>query len=807
MHVPFRLWAIAILAAGVSCLPIAAAAQTAPADGAEAAQKQGGLEDIVVTARRKSENLQDVPVAVTAISAAQLQKYDMTSLEKISTQTPQFTIGRASNGSGAQLTLRGIGSSSTSIGIEQSVAVILDGVYYGQGRIINEGFLDLASVEILKGPQALFFGKNATAGVISLRSAEPTARPEFMARLGYEAKARQIVGEAMASGPLSDTLGIRVAFRGSNMWGGYFANRGIDKTYSTFDVSTGVTSSHFAPANTGHNPGEREFLGRVTLQYKPTNELTMTLKANSSISDNENNSWNYVPYACGNADGTFAINPAIKCSHHFTIYQNLFPKDLAGTNPYSRADGGLYNRYRSWAVTGTVDYTLDHLALTWVTNYNKNINQWACDCSLVSAPDPLAAPSTEHSIWHAFSTEARAQTRFDAPVNLMVGLLYQKTKRNHTQTGSFGGVSDSSAPDAFQYLGYYKHSETDGETITGYGQVTWKILDGLEAAGGVRYTHETKDSFLVQPYVNAALQGLFLQNVPISANQTWNNWSPEATLTWKPGRDVTVYGAYKTAYKSGGFSNSGFVSASTVTSDVAFNPETASGFEAGVKTMLLDRQLRFNVAAYTYLYKNLQVDFFNADTFAFITTNAGGARTKGVEMEFEYAPYSVPGFNLHGSLNYNRARYTNYIAPCYGGQTLATGCGVNGLTFQGAPAQNLSGTPTAIAPDWTGSLGFSYETPLSAGLRGGLSVDSRYSGSYLVSGFGKPNSLQRKYLLIDATVHVTTEDGHYELAVIGKNLTNRFYVGGAVDAPNSPTDTLGFVNLPRTVQLQATVRF
>ncbi|HEX8055189.1 MAG TPA: TonB-dependent receptor [Novosphingobium sp.] len=804
---PIKLRALAIvLAAGVSCIPLAAAAQDVAADAGDTAQK-GGIEEITVTARRKAENLQDVPVAVTALSAVQIQKYDMTSLEKISTQTPQFTIGRASNGSGAQLTLRGIGSSSTSVGIEQSVAVILDGVYYGQGRIINEGFLDLASVEMLKGPQALFFGKNATAGVISLKSAEPTSQPEFMARIGYEVQAKQLVGEAMASGPLSDTLGIRIAVRGSKMWGGYFDNRGIDKTYSTIDIATGRTTPHFAPANTGENPGEREFLGRVTLQYKPTDQLTMTLKANSSISDNENNSWNYVPYACGNADGTFGINPAIKCSHDFVVYQNLFPKDLAGTNPYSRADGGLYNRYRSWAVTGTVDYNMDNVALTWVTNYNKNINQWACDCSLVSAPDPLAAPSTEHSVWHAFSTEARAQTKFVAPVNLMVGLLYQKTKRDHNQTGSFGGVSDSTAPTAYQYLGYFKHSETDGETITGYGQVTWKIVEGLEAAGGVRYTHETKDSFLIQPYVNGALQALFRQNVPINANQTWNNWSPEATLTWKPSRDVTVYGAYKTAYKSGGFSNSGFVSASTVTSDVAFNPETASGFEVGVKTTLFDRQLRFNVAAYTYLYKNLQVDFFNASTFAFITTNAGGARTKGVEMEFEFAPNAMPGFNLHGSLNYNHARYTNYIAPCYGGQTVATGCGVGGLSFQGAPAQDLSGTPTAIAPDWTGSLGLSYETPLSAGLKGGLSIDSRYSGSYLASGFGKPNSVQDKYLLIDASVRVKTEDDRYEFAVIGKNLTNRFYVGGAVDAPNSPADTLGFVNLPRTVQFQATVRF
>lgn len=124
----------------------------------------GGLEEVVVTARKREESAQDVPVIVQALSAEQIRAMDLTSMEKLASTTPNFNIGRASNGSGAQITMRGIGSSSTSIGIEQSVAVIVDGAYYGQGRVINEGFFDLAQVELMKGPQALFFGKNATGG-------------------------------------------------------------------------------------------------------------------------------------------------------------------------------------------------------------------------------------------------------------------------------------------------------------------------------------------------------------------------------------------------------------------------------------------------------------------------------------------------------------------------------------------------------------------------------------------------------------------------------------------------------------------
>lgn len=196
----------AAICASVQAIPAfaqdAAPQDAAPQDAAaQDSASSGGLQDIVVTARKRQESVQDVPVAVTALSAEMVQRQDLTSIEKIAARTPNLNVGRASNGSGAQLTLRGIGSSSTSIGIEQSVAIVVDGVYYGQGRIINEGFFDLGRVEILKGPQALFFGKNATAGVISLTTADPTATPEFKARAGYEFKAEQAQIELVGSGP------------------------------------------------------------------------------------------------------------------------------------------------------------------------------------------------------------------------------------------------------------------------------------------------------------------------------------------------------------------------------------------------------------------------------------------------------------------------------------------------------------------------------------------------------------------------------------------------------------------------------
>jgi outer membrane receptor protein involved in Fe transport len=218
MHGRIGRGAFALLMAGTALAASGTAqAQDRPA-GAQPegdAADQGGIQDIVVTARKRTETTQDVPVAVTAISAATIQKYDLTSLERIAASTPSFVVGRAPSGSGATLVLRGIGSNTTSIGLEQSVAVIVDGAYYGQGRTINEGFFDLGRLEILKGPQALFFGKNATAGVVSITTADPGDRLEVIARAGYEFRAHQLVGEAIVSAPLSDTLGVRLAIRGT----------------------------------------------------------------------------------------------------------------------------------------------------------------------------------------------------------------------------------------------------------------------------------------------------------------------------------------------------------------------------------------------------------------------------------------------------------------------------------------------------------------------------------------------------------------------------------------------------------------
>jgi iron complex outermembrane recepter protein len=794
-----------------SLLTAMLAVQPAYAQDAAAAEAEaeGGITDIVVTARKREESAQSVPVAITAISGETIAQRDITSIEKIAAATPNLNVGRASNGSAAQITLRGIGSSSTSIGIEQSVAIVVDGAYYGQGRVIEEGFFDLARVEVLKGPQALFFGKNATAGVISLKTNDPTDSWEGQVKAGYEFKANQYLLEGIISGPISDTLGIRLAVRYSKMDGGYYRNESVNLDYTTIDIQTlADPETLLSTPVESPMPQQEELLGRLTLKWQPTDALTNTFKVTRDQNDTLNNSWNYVTYAC---------------AKDFVTHQNNLPVELAAISPYARKDGAPYNRYRSWAVNNELEYDFDTMMLNSVTNYQRNNNSWACACNFQTTDTNAGGMifATENSTWEAYSQELRLTSKFDGALNFMLGGLYQHTKRDFGQWGYYGGVRDTAARPELLYAASEKISDTTGKTLAVFGQVNFKIADSLELAGGARYTNEKKNSYFAQEYVNPAYSGVYRSASDplgqITARQKFDDFSPEVTLTYKPSRKLMVYAAYKTAYKSGGFSNGGINSALSADpySDLTFNPETAEGFELGLKSTILDNQLRANISVFTYKYSDFQVDFFNSSVFAFNTLTAD-AKTKGVELELEYAPRSVPGLNITAAVNYNDAKYSSFPeGPCYSGQTQAEGCNV--LLANGQYRQNLSGASLSVAPKWTGMVGLNYETTVGSDFMIGFNGNIRYSDGYNPSAFANPIAYQSKYASIDAGLRFGAEDGNWQLALIGKNLTNRFYVTGVVDGPSSGTapggltgtkaDQLGFGTLPRTVKIELTKKF
>ncbi|MDB5726481.1 MAG: ligand-gated channel [Novosphingobium sp.] len=806
-----RTFAVGLMMSLLSTTAWAQTAETPPAAQPPAAQDDsGGLQDIVVTARRREETAQNVPVSVTAISRDELERRNLTSLEDIAASIPQLTIARAQTGSGAQIFLRGIGSNPGSIGIEQSVAVVVDSVYYGQGRTINEGFFDLANLEVLKGPQSLFFGKNATAGVIAITTASPGDHTEIIVRGGYEFRAKQVYGEAIYSAPITDNFGIRVALRASKQFGALVRNDAGPITYNTTEVN-GTTHPHIAQAAPAEEPQERELLGRITLKWQPTSRLTATLKATGSLNDVNNSGYTAAIASCSNGKSFF--DKTTPCNRDFVLHQNNMPADIAANFPLADPDGATFSRYKSYAVTGNVEYAFDPLVWTTVLNYNYNQNHLAADADNQSY-GPINVYATELSKYHAFSAESRVQTKLEGPLNALLGLYYQSSSRYFEQYAAAGNFENPAAG-SNRYVGFSKLSQTQGKTLSAYGQLSWKILPRLELTAGGRYIHETKNSYFVHPYADPRLATRYRVGEYVYSDQTFNNFSPEATLTWRPTDDLTIYGAYKSAYKSGGFSNSGSYTFLGSQNDLSFQPETVHGGEIGFKSTLFDRQLRFNVAAYHYVYKNYQIDFINSITFNFITTNAGSVKQDGIEAEFQFAPRAVRGLQLRGSVNYNNSRYGEFIAPCYTGQTPALGCTL--FAYSGARAQDDAGRQLNTAPKWVASLGATYQMDVAANWRLELGVDGRYSGSYLASSYLNPLSYQGQYANVDATLRLTRNDSRLQFALIGKNLTNVFVVTGAQDAPSTgsgtgtaagiPGDQRSFFAPPRTVAAQITFHY
>jgi len=787
-------------------------AQNAESPAPAAATPAGGLQDIVVTARKRVETLQNIPVAVTAFTPAQIQRQDITSIDRIAAATPNLTVGRSPSGSGSQISLRGIGTPASALGIESSTAIVVDGAYYGNGRILNEGFFDLGSIQVLKGPQALFFGKNATAGVIAIDTAGPSDHFEASTKVGYEFNARQPYIEQVLSAPLTDTLGVRLAVRGAKMFGGYTTNEATPITFTTNDVAnpTAPLKSFTAQPAARTAPKESEFVGRLTLKWQPVAGLTDTLKVSSTVDHTNDAGWNNIIYSC--ASGSSTLQPGVKCNRDWTYYHNAMPAEMAANFPYAKKNGQPYTDYRSIAVTNNLEYKTGGITFASITNYQYQHNVWFVDSDYQERATQVYVGSREK--WRSVSEEARATTDFKIPLNGMVGVLYQRSWLTADQDVYSGNSGDSAAPAQYQYVAFAKHSTTRGETLSPFVQLTWKIVPQLELSAGARYTHETKDSYFIHPFVRPGQ--IYRLLTPITANQTFNQWTPEATLAWHPTSHINIYGGYKTGYKSGGFSNESAYTIYSAPKDLQFQPEKAKGFEGGVKVTTLDNQLRLGLAAFTYRYTNLQVDFFEAQTFRYITTNAGSARTKGIELNADLAPRAVPGLNLHGALNYVKAYYTNFIAPCNTGQSSTGGC----LTTVASPygglfVQDLSGASTANAPRWTGLLGGSYDARLSDDLKLTVSADARYSARYNASPFANPLATQPKYVNLDAFVSIHT--AQWEAALIGKNLTNVFVISGSFDGPSTGSgtgtpngilaDQRGFANNPRTVALQFTYHY
>ena len=708
--------------------------------------------EILVTARRREESILRVPVVASVLDATMIERQQVTDLYSVANRVPGFVMAESVGTVGIQASLRGVGPTSQTPSVDQSVSLNIDGLQLTQGFAFTAAMFDVAQVEVLKGPQALFFGKNSPAGVISLRSADPTDRFELTARGGYEFEAGEKIAELVVSGPVSSDLKLRLAGRFSDS-DGFFRNNGVPIP----------NRGNVAPRYRKFAP-EQNWVLRGTALWEPADGYDLRLKVNYVDRRlNGNGGDGQLVYCPDGRGGVPPLNVAFIGDSDCKLdrYTQLGDMNPAFW-PNIRNNGVPF--IDSLQIFGTAEQNLDltpAIQLTSVTGIYKlrqdNLIRGSGSSNPTIAPDFRFRNSQ-------LTQEIRLVSDFaESPLNFTVGAFYQSAtfqSRNRLRANTAFGL-----PPLLQSV---RH-RIGTESTSVFGQLLWKLTDQIELAGGARYTNEVRKHREWNDLAGGAEVNLLVPRIEA------NNVSPEVSLTYTPTDDLTIFGSYRQGFKSGSFNTIVFIDDKT---RADFGEERAKGGEVGVKARLFDRSLTLNLAAYHYIYSDLQVGANEVSSTGGIilrTINAASAKVQGVELEASYRPPTVEGLTVRGAVNYNRARYKSFPnAPCGNGQTIAEGCNqiLNPATGR-FTSQDLKGEPLVRAPDWTANFGVDYDVPLGNGLTLGLGASGNYSSSFLTNLVGLDAYKQRDFIKIGGNISLRGEDDGWEAALIGNNLTNR----------------------------------
>lgn len=703
-----------------------------------AAPVSGGIGDIIVTAQKRAERLQDVPIAVSAVTGDALQSANFTNITDIKFLAPsvQFSDSNTTRGQGFQV--RGIGTSTFSDGIEQSVGVVVDGVALGRPGMSVGDLVDIERVEVLRGPQGMLFGKNASAGLINVTTRNPTDRLEARARLSYGTGDETKV-EGILNVPLADGLNVRlVGFL--NRRDGYVRN-----------VATGEDLN-----------SRKEYGFRMKLLWEPDDRLSVLLAGDWSKRDSS---------CC-----TFVLRQTVPGSFHAT--QSAANGIVPGTrNNETALNGETFLNQKHYGASGEVNYDLggDYSA-TSLTAYREwhEFDNFDTDLSTFDVFDINGAEDHQKQ----FTQEVRLTSPKGGLVDFVVGAYYfrQIIRARFPQAGTLG----------FAPAGMVFSRDTrvtiDTENYAFFGQANVNLTDALTLIAGARYT---KDD-LTLDYDRQAFPGQLMW--PGLTPLTFSNEKNGAdNLSWRLGAqydvtpDVMAYFTASRGYKGPGFT--GFSDyRRTFPTQVA--PEIPTSFEIGLKSTLLDRKLVLNLAAFTTDFKDFQAQVFDLTITpgAFRVANAGKLRTRGIEMDFTARPMS--GFTLSGSAAYIDAFYKDFQnVACYPGQPQTpTECAPvtpGSTTF----VTDASGNRLPNAPKFSFALAAAYETPVTDSLEGFANANYSYRSKVTFSAQGDPGLVHRGYGLLGGQIGLRASNDRWSAAVFVRNLLDTNFVPSIGSAP------------------------
>lgn len=769
--------------------------------------------DIIVTARRRDERLLDVPVSITAVSGATLQTYQVSQVTDLAGFVPSLVASKAASGSSASVYLRGVGSTALSAGFDTSVSFVIDGLAMSRGREISLPQFDIQRVEVLKGPQALFFGKNTTGGLISVVSNSPTNKFEAGVTAGYGFEAQQKYVDGYISGPISDTLRARVAGRYS-------------KSNGAFTNTAAASYSNYIPGQFRTRNRDRrgfaETLGlRGTVEWEPSTDVKFQLKGGlSRVKDG--GPTDLIERVCGGGrtsplpasfGSSFPASPNADCTVNGRSDSSAIPIQVAQTGYRYARDGKLYADFKSQFAVVTGNVKLDPFDVTSITGY-YHFHQ--TDLNNVTG-EAYPAGFSQLADYKQFSQELRFQSKFHGPLNILFGGFYAHGKFVFNTDAYIAPLPLDTVNNT--YISFSRDDGFKSDSASVFGQATFDITPKLQLSAGGRYSHEARDSYQRSRQANSILSGVFPAGIVLNDRFRANNFSPEVSLRYKPDPDTTLYAAYKEGFKTGGYNISQTLTPATTLAQGRFGAEKAKGEEIGIHTLKLDRRLNFNFAIYRYVYSDLQVQFYDPQANTLIAGNAGKLKTQGVEADFNYRVPGIEGLSFRGAGAYNDAKFHNYIGQCYAGQVIAAGCNLN-LVAGRFTAQNYEGRTSPKAPHFAGRLGTTLSVPItSSGISARFSGDASFTSKYNYSDALRPDAIQSGYTKFDASASIHGPGDRWSVSLIGRNLTNKLVIGAANDLPftggtgggtTGPgvlADMSAFIDNPREIFLEFSLKF
>lgn len=716
-------------------------------------QTVSGVEEIVVTANKVSENIQDVPIAITALSSDRLEQTGTVSLETLNRVVPSVTFRRGTTTANSTILMRGVGTISFSIAAEPSVSTVVDGIVLSRPGQAFMDLVDAERIEILRGPQGTLFGKNASAGLVNIVSKGGTRYLEGEVRAEwYDANEYRMKGTV--SGPLGENLSGRL----TGVYSSYDGN--ITNIYGGKKKQVNGYEHYGARALVDYDSGPASL--RFIADYFKSNDdccADVTAVSRGSVIDAELG----LPGGVAQGEDQRYVNH----------------------NLVSQTKG------EQWSVTASGDFDVlgDHI-LSFVSGYRDWRSQELREGDFV--PRPLVGVAQLHD-------DGRNRTK---QYSLEVRLASDQSKPVFYQVGAFAWHSDntqqflreditcatSTVPvdpatggqpcnldDTVNTLFPTANSNSDvnSSNYAVFGQATWRLNDLIALTGGLRYTWDKLDYVHVRaPSVNATdgspASGPGLTSNPAggtiasggngtdtsSGSISNGNLSGKAVVQITPSDDILLYGSYTRGYKGPAFNV--FFNHTAPTNAVPIDPETSNAFEAGLKSQFLDNRVQFNLAAFTVEYDGFQANNFVNLNGAVVTnlTNAGTVKSSGLEADLTAVP--IDGLTLRGNAAYTDAKVKRF----------------NPNPLTNAPdARN--GTRLPLAPKMTYLLGADYETDAGP-VRLYLSTDFRHTGKQY-SDLGEQGPLDA-YGLWNASVGISDPDDLYRLTFVVNNITDTSYV-------------------------------